>query len=213
LNGCALFTVPYEVTKGAVNCSVWAVKGTYELVAGTTKIVYKIGEYTFEVVRAPIDWALYKDDIDTIDGLPVKEAIRLGRVKNSPYTVHGKTYYPMSVEEAKSYSEIGIASWYGYETRNKKGGYMTANGEAFDPKGLTAAHKYLPLPIHAKVTNLKNKKSIIVRVNDRGPFPTENNPKSGDRIIDLTMQAAKKLGFYGQGTAKVKVEVIQLDEE
>jgi rare lipoprotein A len=89
---------------------------------------------------------------------------------------------------------------------------MTANGEAFNPNGLTAAHKYLPLPTHVKVTNLENHRSIIVRVNDRGPFPSEQNPKSGDRIIDLSAGAAKRLGFYEKGIAKVKVEVIQLKE-
>lgn len=85
---------------------------------------------------------------------------------------------------------------------------MTANGEKFSPYALTAAHKYLPLPINAKVTNLSNNRSIIVRVNDRGPFPSRNNPHSGKRIIDLSMGAAKKLGFYHKGTARVRVEVI-----
>jgi rare lipoprotein A len=89
---------------------------------------------------------------------------------------------------------------------------MTANGEAFDPNGLTAAHKYLPLPTHVKVTNLENQRWIIVRVNDRGPFPSDYNPKSGDRIIDVSAGAAKKLGFYGKGTARVRVETIELKE-
>jgi rare lipoprotein A len=89
---------------------------------------------------------------------------------------------------------------------------MTANGEAFNPKELTAAHKYLPLPTYVKVTNLENKRSIIVRVNDRGPFPSEHNPKSGDRIIDLSMGAAKRLGYYEKGTTLVKVEAIQIEE-
>lgn len=213
LVGCAVFTVPYEITKGAIKGSIWVVKGTYELTAGTTKLAYKIGEFTFDVVRAPIEWALVNEDIETIDGLPVKEAIRLGRVKNAPYVVRGKIYYPMSVEEAKNYKEFGIASWYGYETLHQEGGYMTANGEAFNPKGLTAAHKYLPLPAHVKVTNLENHLTIIVRVNDRGPFPSEQNPISGDRIIDLSMGAAKKLGFYDKGTTMVKVEAIQLIED
>jgi len=157
------------------------------------------------VAKAPLEWPLLSRDIESIDGLPPKEAIRLGRVKNSPYTVKGKTYYPMSVEEAENYSETGIASWYGYES-----GYMTANGEAFSPEGLTAAHKYLPLPSHVKVTNVENNRWIIVRVNDRGPFPAEQNPKSGNRIIDLSAAAAKRLGFYQKGIAKVKVEIIRL---
>ena len=81
---------------------------------------------------------------------------------------------------------------------------MTANGEAFDPKGISAAHKYLPLPTFARVTNLDNKKSITVRVNDRGPFVS-------GRIIDLSAGAAKKLGFYKQGTARVLVETLDID--
>jgi rare lipoprotein A len=212
LSGCVLITAPYEITKGAIKTCVFAVKGAYELTAGTTKLMYKIGGYTFKVVRAPLDWTLTHNEIETIDGLPVKEAIRTDRVKNAPYTVKGKTYYPMSLKEAECYNETGTASWYGYETLKKEGGFMTANGEAFNPKSLTAAHKYLPLPYHIKVTNLENSRSIIVRVNDRGPFPSEQNPSSGDRIVDLSMGAAKKLGFYEQGTARVKVEAIRLQE-
>jgi len=201
----------YNVTKGTVKAGIWGAKKTYRITAGTTKTIYKIGEFTFEVVRAPMDWPLLNPDIETIDGLPVKEAIRQGRVKNAPYTVKGKRYCPMSVEAAQSYGEIGIASWYGYETRRKRGGHMTANGEAFNPRGLTAAHKYLPLPTNVKVTNLENRRYIIVRVNDRGPFPSKNNPRSGDRIIDLSMGAAKRLGFYEKGTVQVKVETIPVD--
>jgi rare lipoprotein A len=81
---------------------------------------------------------------------------------------------------------------------------MTANGEAFDPDGLSAAHKLLPLPCHVRVTNLTNKRSLILRVNDRGPFVPR-------RIIDVTAGAAKRLGFYEQGTALVSVEVINVD--
>ena len=114
----------------------------------------------------------------------------------------------MSVRQAQRYEEKGIASWYGEETRRKSGGHMTANGEAFNPMGLTAAHKYLPLPINVKVTNLENGRSIVVRVNDRGPFPSANNPNSGRRIIDLSYGAAKRLGFHKKGLARVHVKVI-----
>src|SRR5665647_1378342 len=75
-NGCAVITAPYHAAKAVVDGGVWVVKKTYVVVAGTTKVVYKIGEYTFEVVKAPIDWALTHDEIKSIDGLPVKEAIR-----------------------------------------------------------------------------------------------------------------------------------------
>lgn len=210
--GCSIVKLPYHVVVGTVKGSYYVVKGTYELTSGTTKIVYKIGGYTFKVMKAPIDWALVNDDIDSIDGLPPKEAIRKGRVRTAPYTVKGKRYYPMSVEQARSYEETGIASWYGQETLRHNKGCMTANGEVFDPKQMTAAHKYLPLPTHVKVTNLENGRSVIVRVNDRGPFPSDHNPSSGDRIIDLSAGAAKKLGYYRKGLARVKVETIELKE-
>jgi rare lipoprotein A len=207
-NSCALITVPYHAAKNVVEGSVWVVKTSYVVVAGTTKTIYKIGQYTFEVVKAPIDWALTHEEIQSIDGLPVRDAIRQGRVKTAPYVVGGKRYVPMSLEQAKDYREEGLASWYGYES-----GRMTANGEAFNPNGLTAAHKYLPIPMFVKVTDLENGKSVIVRVNDRGPFPSAHNAKSGERIIDLSMGAAKRLGFYGKGIARVRVEAIQVREE
>lgn len=208
LSACSVIRGTYDITRGTVKGTVWAVKGGYELTAGTAKLTYKIGKFTFTVVRAPLEWPLMKEEIESIDDLPPKEAIRQGRVKNAPYTVNGRKYYPMSVAQAEEYDEVGIASWYGYETRRQKGGHMTANGEAFNPKGLTAAHKHLPLPTNVRVTNLENGRSIIVRVNDRGPFPSAHNPKSGQRIIDLSQGAAKRLGFYRQGTARVRVETI-----
>lgn len=81
---------------------------------------------------------------------------------------------------------------------------MTANGEAFDPDGLSAAHKYLPLPTFVRITNLDNGRELVLRVNDRGPFVE-------GRIIDLSLAAAKKLGFHEKGTARVRVETIELD--
>jgi rare lipoprotein A len=213
LVGCTAVTLPYHVVKGAVKGTYYTVKGAYELTAGTTKLVYRVGEFTFKVVKAPLDWALVNKDIESIDGLPPREAIRQGRVRTAPYTVKGKTYRPMSVDEARTYEETGTASWYGYETLRKNKGRMTANGEVFDPKYLTAAHKHLPLPTHVKVTNLENSRWVIVRVNDRGPFPSDRNAASGGRIIDLSAGAAKKLGFYEKGLARVKVETIELREE
>jgi rare lipoprotein A len=213
LFGCWVVTVPYEIVKGTVKGTYYVVRGTYEITAGTTKVVYNIGKFTYKVVKAPIDWAFVNEDIESIDGLSPKEALRQGRVKNSPYVVKGKTYYPMSVEKSQTYEETGIASWYGYETLRGKKDRMTANGEIFDPKQLTAAHKYLPLPTHVKVINLENDKWVIVRVNDRGPFPSDYNPSSVDRIIDVSEGAAKKLGFHKAGLAKVRVEAIELKEE
>ena len=97
------------------------------------------------------------------------------------------------------YSEEGIASWYG----RKFHGYHTSNGETYDMFAMTAAHKTLPLPSFVRVTNTANGKSVIVRVNDRGPF-------HDDRIIDLSYAAAYKLGYYTHGTAKVKLEAVTL---
>jgi rare lipoprotein A len=95
---------------------------------------------------------------------------------------------------ANGYSEQGIASWYGYESGNR-----TAMGTRFKPQAYTAAHKTLPLPSKVRVTNLHNGRSIIVMVNDRGPFKK-------NRLIDLSQEAAKKIGIHG--LAKVKVEYI-----
>ncbi|RMH04625.1 MAG: septal ring lytic transglycosylase RlpA family protein [Nitrospirae bacterium] len=213
--GCSVIKGTYHVVKGTyrvvkrtVTGTVWVIKGAYELTAGTTRLVYRIGKFTFTVVRAPLEWPLTHEEIETIDGLPVKEAIRLGRVKNAPYVVNGRRYVPMTVAQAQTYEEVGIASWYGEETRRKAGGHMTANGEVFDPRAYTAAHKYLPLPTMVKVTNLENGRSLIVRVNDRGPFPSKHNPHSGKRIIDLSWGAAKRLGFVEKGLARVHVKVI-----
>ena len=119
-------------------------------------------------------------------------APRKNAAYNRPYKVKGKTYYPMT--SAAGYSEQGIASWYGYESGNR-----TSMGTHFNPKGYTAAHKTLPLPSRVRVTNLQNGRSIIVLVNDRGPF--KNN-----RLIDLSHGAAKKIGL--SGLTKVKIEHI-----
>ena len=193
---------------GAIKAAYWLTKNTVVLAYHVTKFagktVYTVGGFTFDVVTAPFSWPLTNEEIETIDGLSPKEAIAQGRVKASPYVVRGKRYVPMSVEKAKTYREKGIASWYGDETYRQCGGHMTANGEAFDPDGLSAAHKHLPLPMFVRVTNISNRRSIIVRVNDRGPFVK-------GRIIDLSAGAAKRLGFYDRGTARVLVEAVELE--
>jgi len=111
-----------------------------------------------------------------------------------PYQISNIWYRP---EENYSYKEVGIASWYGPDFHQG----VTANGETYNMHALSAAHRTLPLPSIVKVTNLDNGKSVIVRVNDRGPFV--NN-----RIIDLSKAAAEKLDFIDSGTAKVKVEIL-----
>ena len=118
-----------------------------------------------------------------------------GKRGTKPYTINGKTYYPLTT--ADGFREEGIASWYGRDFHGKS----TANGERYDMYSMTAAHKLLPFNTDVRVTNKTNGKSIIVRVNDRGPFIT-------NRVIDLTRTGAEKLGMLGPGTAKVVVEVI-----
>jgi rare lipoprotein A len=113
----------------------------------------------------------------------------------SPYEVWGETYEVM--DSAQGYESTGTASWYG----RKFHGHKTSNGETYDMFELTAAHRSLPLPTFLRVTNLKNERSTIVRVNDRGPF-------HGDRLIDLSYAAARVLGFQGQGTARVHIEAV-----
>ena len=113
----------------------------------------------------------------------------------NPYVVDGKTYYP---KKNLNYDEKGIASWYGPKFHGK----LTANGEIFNQYELTAAHKTLPIPSAVKVTNLKNNKSLIVRINDRGPFVN-------DRIIDLSYQSAKKLELLEDGTGFVRVQLLR----
>jgi rare lipoprotein A len=196
---CQAVRTTYDITEETVKATYKVSKFTAKSVYGTGKLIYHVGGYTFKVLAAPLAWPLTRQEIETIDGLPPKEAIRQKKVKRSPYVVKGRRYVPMSVKQARNYRETGIASWYGYETYRQKGGHMTANGEAFNPNGLNAAHKYLPLPTFVKVTNLENRRSIILRVNDRGPFVD-------GRIIDLSAGAARKLGFYNKGTAQVRVE-------
>jgi rare lipoprotein A len=137
-----------------------------------------------------------------VDVSKIQDAIPMphtGPVKASPYVVLGKQYYP--INDARRYVATGPASWYG----TKFHGQATANGEAYDLYGMTAAHKTLPLPSYVRVTNLENGKSVILRVNDRGPFYS-------DRIIDLSFAAAKKLGYAEKGTAQVRVEGIDPTE-
>lgn len=113
----------------------------------------------------------------------------------TPYRVRGKQYDILPSQAG--YVAEGTASWYG----KKFHGHETANGEIYDMFGMSAAHKTLPIPSYVRVTNLLNQKQVIVRVNDRGPF-------HGDRLIDVSYAAAKKLGFHQAGTTKVKIEAI-----
>jgi rare lipoprotein A len=142
-------------------------------------------------------------------GSPKKGEVRLDQVAGAKpraepkakygnmrsYVVFGKTYYPKA--SSRNFTERGIASWYGPKFHGKK----TSSGEIYDMHQMTAAHKTLPLPTYALVTNLENGRNLIVKVNDRGPFV-------GDRIIDLSYAAAKHLGVDRKGLARVQVTSI-----
>jgi rare lipoprotein A len=111
-----------------------------------------------------------------------------------PYVIAGRTYTP---EENTGYSAEGLASWYGDDFHGRR----TANGEVFDMTSLSAAHPTLPIPSYVRVTNLSNQRSVIVRVNDRGPYHQ-------NRVIDVSVRTAKLLGFYDQGVARVRVDYV-----
>jgi rare lipoprotein A len=127
------------------------------------------------------------------DGQPVPKGGGYYRI-GDPYVVAGRTYVP---EESPNYVAEGMASWYGSDFHGRR----TANGEIFDKESISAAHPTLPIPSYVRVTNLANRRSIIVRVNDRGPF-------SGDRVIDLSHRTAELLNFHKNGLARVRVEYV-----
>ncbi len=133
-------------------------------------------------------------DVATVaDAVPRVEPRSAGG--NKPYVVFKKKYYPLA--SAAHYRERGIASWYGKKFHGKR----TSNGEQYNMYAMSAAHKTLPLPSYARVRNLNNGKTVVVRVNDRGPF-------LHNRLIDLSYAAAARLGIVGTGTGLVEVEGI-----
>ncbi|NIM28548.1 MAG: septal ring lytic transglycosylase RlpA family protein [Gammaproteobacteria bacterium] len=137
----------------------------------------------------------YVDVASVPDAVPrVEPRSRYGNPYS--YTVHGKRYY--TLQTSQGYRQRGIASWYG----TKFHGRRTSSGEPYDMYAMTAAHKTLPLPTYARVTNLENGRSVVLRVNDRGPFHS-------NRVIDLSYTAAWKLGILAKGTGYV--EVLALD--
>jgi rare lipoprotein A len=132
------------------------------------------------------------------DAIPKTEPLRLANMQ--PYVALGKYFKPMT--ELRFYKERGVASWYG----RRYHGNNTASGEVYDMYAMTAAHPTLPLPSYARVTNLETGKSVIVRLNDRGPFLS-------DRLIDLSYTAAYKLGILAGGSGRVEVESILPDSD
>jgi peptidoglycan lytic transglycosylase len=149
------------------------------------------GRYSISQDRAPTR----EVDLSSIPEVIPEPVNRTMAGNRSPYTVLGKSYRVLPTEEG--YNERGVASWYG----EKFHGHKTSNGEVFDMYQVSAAHKSLPIPSFLRVTNLDNNRSIVVRVNDRGPF-------HGDRVIDLSYAAALKLGYADRGTARVQLESI-----
>jgi len=148
------------------------------------------GRYTHDKDFGP------DEDVDLShipDAVPRYETRTIAGNKN-PYTVLGKTYH--LIEDESSYRERGYASWYG----KKFNGYNTSNGERYDMYAMTGAHKTLPIPSYVRVTNLDNGKSVVVRINDRGPFHQ-------GRIIDLSYAAAQRIGIHQAGTGRVEVEI------
>jgi len=156
--------------------------------------------------RAPIKGGgYYKDDgpgdnPPDLDRIPDAQprAERLSRFANNPYQAFGKDYVPMRVGAA--YRERGVASWYGRRYHGQK----TSSGETYDMYSMTAAHPTLPIPSYARVTNVANGRTVVVRINDRGPF-------HADRLIDLSYVAAYKLGYVQAGSAFVEVESVTAD--
>lgn len=136
----------------------------------------------------------YIDESRIPDAIPKIEPLaKYGNMKS--YRVFGKRYFVMNSNA--NYEAVGIASWYGTKFHRRR----TSSGEPYNLLGMTAAHKTLPLPTYVEVTNLKNQRKVIVKVNDRGPFHS-------NRLIDLSYVAAKKLGMVGHGTTMVKVKAI-----
>ena len=161
----------------------------------------KRGDYVAGGLYAPHVKDSVPDEIPDVDAIPEPEvkAEPRSRVGNRSYAVLGKRYHVR--DSAEGYVEEGQASFYG----KKFHGRLTSNQEVYDMYAFTAAHKTLPLPSFVRVTNLANGKSVVVRVNDRGPF-------HAGRIIDLSYAAATKLGFTRQGTARVEVRALTPEE-
>jgi len=152
---------------------------------------------------APKKGGYYKDDgpganppgnlASIPDATPRAEPLH--KYANRPYEVFGKKYVPLASVQA--FKQRGVASWYGKRFHGQK----TSSGETYDMYAMTAAHPILPIPSYARVTSVANRRSVVVRINDRGPF-------HAGRIIDLSYAAANKLGYIGVGSAQVEVEAI-----
>ena len=178
-----------------------AQSGKPELVDGLTMRITENGiipesEYEIQVPKEDLSLA-ERDDAEPAGEDIARKARKALSGTSKSYTVRGIRYKPLSIDETTGFSQEGIASWYGPGFHGRK----TANGETFNQNAMTAAHKRLPISSYVRVTRVSTGKSIVVRINDRGPFV-------GDRVIDLSYGAAKRLGIVNRGSDKVKIERI-----
>jgi rare lipoprotein A len=165
------------------------------LVGCASQAPRKVSRYDQDQDAAPVLTPAAIEQLANLENPRVVDLSPSTRGNPATYNVWGKDYTVLS--SSQGYLEEGNASWYG----SKFHGRLTSSGEPFDMFTLTAAHRSLPIPVFARVTNLTNGKSTVVRINDRGPFHS-------DRIIDLSFAAAVKLDFHENGTARVRVETI-----
>lgn len=172
-----------------------------QLVDGLTMRITENGiipesEYEIQVPKEDVSLA-ERDDTQPADEDIATKARKALSGTSKAYTVKGIRYKPMGIDEISNFTQEGIASWYGPGFHGRK----TANGETFNQNAMTAAHKRLPISSYVRVTRVSTGKSIVVRINDRGPFV-------GNRVIDLSYGAAKRLGIVNRGSDKVKIEPI-----
>ncbi len=198
-----------EVKKAAVASTPVAVEtaapsegGKAELADGLNMRITATGiipesEYELQLPKEDISLAETDATKDAKDDDIATKARKALSGTRKPYMVNGIRYKPMGVEETADFSQVGIASWYGPGFHGRK----TANGEVYNQNAMTAAHKRLPISSYVRVTRVSTGKSIVVRINDRGPFV-------GNRVIDLSYGAAKRLGIVNRGSDKVKIEPI-----
>ena len=182
----------------AASCLGLQISSTQELEHILTKIQHTLLTGVFVLLAAGCSTTRTEQSAHAgREPAPTVKAEALHSTANLSYKVAGKRYYPRKSVE-KNFSQTGRASWYGPGFHGRK----TSSGERFDMNALTAAHRTLPIPSYARVTNLANGKTIVVRINDRGPF-------HGKRVLDLSKGAAKALGFIQQGSTNVRIEALK----
>lgn len=182
----------------AASCLGLQISSTQELEHILTKIQHTLLTGVFVLLAAGCSTTRTESSAQAQqEQAKIVKAEALHSTANLSYKVAGKRYYPRKSVE-KNFSQTGRASWYGPGFHGRK----TSSGERFDMNALTAAHRTLPIPSYARVTNLANGKTIVVRINDRGPF-------HGKRVLDLSKGAAKALGFIQQGSTNVRIEALK----